>query len=81
MRFTSHTFIEFTVFAVLMVNTMAVVALPEPVGLDARQDTCFASICTPDSTDECCPGTTCTSANVLTIKVIGVSFGSRSSSP
>ena len=74
-------FFKFTIFAMLMTNTAAVVALPEPMDLVTRQDTCFASICTPGSTDECCPGTTCTSANLLTIKVIGVSFEACSSSP
>ena len=81
MQFYFPAFVKFTVFAILMANTVAVIALPEPVGLYTRQDTCFASICTPGSTDECCAGTKCTSANLLTIKVIGVSFEACSSSP
>ncbi|KAM5543628.1 hypothetical protein V8D89_002879 [Ganoderma adspersum] len=73
MQFTFDALVKLTVFAVVA-NMAAAVALPEPVGLEARQGglSCLANLCTPGATSGCCPGASCTGLNLLGLPLPGI---------
>ena len=74
MQFTFPALVKVTVFAA-MANTVAVVALPEPVGLEARQLSCLpvGDFCTPGAANGCCTGAACTGLSLLGLPFLGVS--------
>lgn len=74
MRFSLSALVKLAIFAV-MANTVAVLALPEPVGPEARQSQCSSvgTPCTLGSTETCCDNESCIGAKILGIP-IGVSI-------
>ncbi|PIL30162.1 hypothetical protein GSI_07740 [Ganoderma sinense ZZ0214-1] len=73
MQLTFDGFVKLIVFAVVANTVTAVVALPEPVGLEARQTLeCLASVCNPSAADGCCADASCTGVSLLGIVNLGL---------